>query len=108
MTTQNFKKPHSYKVSKIKELEQEKIIFKELYHYLSEHEKFSEKIFDAMSHQLRTPTVIIKAYTEMLLKEKFGNLTPEQKDKLERIKKNIDLLTKAIFDLLKKKGEKIN
>jgi len=104
--TQSFKKSlteaeiKELNEAEIKELKQEKILFKELYQYLASHEEFSEKIFDAMSHELRTPTVTIKAYTEMLLEGEFGDLTPKQKEKLERIKKNIDLLIDAIFDLL--------
>ena len=103
--TQNDKKSSSFVVDKTRELEQEKIIFKELYDYLSAHEKFSEKIFDAMSHELRTPTVSINAYTEMLLEGKFGDLTPEQKEKLERIKKNVNMLILAILKLLDEKNK---
>ncbi len=103
--SENNKKSVSSESRKIKELEQEKIIFKELYQYLSSHEKFSKKIFDAMSHELRTPTVTIKAYTEMLLDTKFGDLTPQQTEKLERIKKNIDLLIGSISSLLHAKDK---
>ena len=39
----------------------------------------------------------------MLYKGNFGDITPEQKEKLERIKKNIDLLIGAIFKMLEKK-----
>ena len=105
LITQNDKKSLSFEVDKTRELEQEKIIFKELYRYLDSHEKFSEKVFDAMSHELRTPTVAIKAYTEMLLEGKFGDLAIQQKEKLERIKKNIDLLINAIFSLLQEKNK---
>ena len=105
--TQNDKKLPSFEVDKARELEQENIIIKELYNYLSDHEKFSEKIFDAMSHELRTPTVTIKAYTEMLLNGKFGDLTPEQKEKLERIKENTDMLILAILKLLDEKNKEV-
>ncbi len=98
--TKKHKKSVFHKPDEIKELRQEKIIFKELYQYLIAHEEFSEKIFDAMSHELRTPMVTIKAYTEMFLNGEFGDLTPQQKEKHERIKKNIDLLIDAIFNLL--------
>ena len=101
--TENNKKSVSHKPHEMKELRQEKIIFKELYEYLTEHEKHAKKIFDSMSHELRTPTVIIKAYTEMLLEGKFGDLTIPQKEKLERIKKNCDFLVDAILKLLEKK-----
>ena len=101
--TQNDKKSSSFTVDKTRELEQEKIIFKELYEYLSSHEKISNEVFDSMSHELRTPIVTIKAYTDMLYKGNFGDITPEQKEKVERIKKNIDLLIVAIFKMLEKK-----
>ena len=103
--TQNDKKSLSFEVDKTREMEQEKIIFKELYGYLDSHEKISEKVFDAMSHELRTPTVAIKAYTEMLLDGKFGDLIIQQKEKIERIKKNTDLLINAIFNLLQEKNK---
>lgn len=101
--TQNDKKSLPFEVDKTRELEQEKIIFKELYGYLSSHEKISNEVFDSMSHELRTPIVTIKAYTDMFYKGNFGDITPEQKEKLERIKKNIDLLIGAIFKMLEKK-----
>ena len=104
--TQNVEKSSSI-AAKNRELEQEKIILKELYDYLSAHEKFNEKIFDAMSHELRTPTVTIKAYAEMLLDGKFGDLTPEQKEKLERIKENTDMLILAILKLLDEKNKEV-
>jgi len=103
--TQNDKRSLSFEVDKTREIEQEKIIFKELYGYLDSHEKISEKIFDAMSHELRTPIVPIKACTEMLLEGKFGNITIQQKEQLERIKKNTDLLILAIFNLLQEKNK---
>ena len=106
MITQNDKKSLSFEVDKTRELEQEKIIFKELYGYLDSHEKFSEEVFDAMSHELRTPTVTIKAYTAMLLDGEFGDLTLQQKEKLGRIKENTDLLIDAIFSLLQKKDKR--
>ena len=105
--TQNVEKSSSSIAAKNIELEQEKKILKELYDYLSTHEKFSEKIFDAMSHELRTPTVTIKAYAEMLLDGKFGDLTPEQKEKLERIKENTDMLILAILKLLDEKNKEV-
>ncbi len=105
--TQKHKKSVFHKPSTIRELRQEKILFKELYEYLASHEKFSEKIFDAMSHELRTPMVSIKAYTEMFLAGEFGDLNPKQKEKLERIKKNIDLLIDAIFNLLHSKNKRV-
>ena len=106
MIMKDHKKSVFRKSDPFRELKQEKIIFKELYEYLSSHEKFSEEVFDAMSHELRTPTVTIKAYTAMLLDGEFGDLTLQQKEKLGRIKENTDLLIDAIFSLLQKKDKR--
>lgn len=92
---------------KLNEVEQEKLILEEINKDLTEHEKISNEVFNSMSHELRTPIVTIKGYTDMLINGNFGDLTTEQKEKLDRIKKNIDLLIEAIFQLLKKK-EKLN
>lgn len=92
---------------KLNEIEQEKLILEEINDYLTTHEKISNEVFISMSHELRTPIVTIKGYTDMLINGTFGDLTTIQKEKLDRIKKNVDLLTDAIFELLKKK-EKLN
>ena len=86
----------------IKELEQEKLLLEEINQYLSENENIGNEIFDAMSHDLRTPAVSIKAYTDMLLGGQFGKLTKTQKEKLEEIKTNTDLLIGIIFQMLEK------
>ena len=91
----------------LNEVEQEKLILEEINKDLTEHEKISNEVFNSMSHELRTPIVTIKGYTDMLINGNFGDLTTIQKERLDRIKKNIDLLTEVIFELLKKK-EKLN
>lgn len=87
----------------INELNQEKIILKEVNKYLDENETINKEIFDLISHELRTPIVTIKSYIDMLLNDQFGELTEQQKEKLERIKENTDLLIKVIFQILEKK-----
>ena len=101
------KKP-SGKAHLIKELEQEKLFLEEINQYLSENENISNEVFDSMSHELRTPAVSIKAYTGMLLTGQFGKLTKTQKEKLERIKTNTDLLIGVIFQMLEKSKKRVN
>ena len=91
----------------LNEVEQENLILEEINKDLTEHKKITNQVFNSMSHELRTPIVTIKGYTDMLINGSFGNLTTIQKERLDRIKKNVDLLTEAIFELLKKK-EKLN
>jgi PAS domain S-box-containing protein len=53
-----------------------------------------------VSHELHTPLVSIKGYTEMILKRKLGPLTPEQERGLGVALKNIDRLIELIDNLL--------
>jgi len=101
-------KKFSGKSNSIKELEQEKLFLEEINQFLSENENISNEVFDSMSHELRTPTVSIKAYTDMLLEGQFGKLTKTQKEKLEKIKTNTDLLIGVIFQMLEKSKKRVN
>ena len=87
----------------LRELEQEKAILEEIAEHLEQNKTIPDEILDSLSHELRTPIVAIKAYTDMLLHNKFGELTSEQKQRLEMIQKNTGSLVKAVFDLLEKK-----
>ena len=53
-----------------------------------------------VSHELHTPLVSIKGYTEMILKRKLGPLTPEQERGLGVALRNIDRLVELIDNLL--------
>ncbi len=53
-----------------------------------------------VSHELHTPLVSIKGYTEMILKRRLGPLTPEQERGLGVAQKNIDRLIEMIDNLL--------
>jgi len=93
-----------YKISRqLRELQQEKIIGLELLRHLVKEKIITDEILSSLSHELRTPIVSIKGYTDMLLKYKFGKLLPEQKQKLEIIKDSTDELIHAILDILDKK-----
>lgn len=65
----------------------------------------NEEIAASMSHELITPVVAIKAYTYMLLDGKFGEFNYEQKEKLNQVKINVDLLIEGIFKTLNKNAE---
>jgi len=81
-------------------------VLKHINKYLSDSESISDEIFDSISHELRTPVVTIKSYTDMLLNDKFGKLTQEQHEKLKRVKTNTDLLIDVIFKMLEKSKER--
>jgi len=53
-----------------------------------------------MSHELRTPLNSINGYVELLLKEYYGPLTDEQRDRLNRVMRNGQNLLALINDVL--------
>ena len=86
----------------IRELKQQKLLFEEVVTFLKENQTIGKEILDSLSHELRTPVVTIKANIDMLLNDYFGVMTPEQKEKLQNVKKNTDLLIDYIFQILEK------
>jgi len=53
-----------------------------------------------VSHELQTPLVSIRGYTEMIVKERLGPINEEQRKGLELSLKNIDRLISLIDNLL--------
>ena len=95
--SQNSSEPKSHKIN---ELEQEKMMLEEINQFLEQKEHYNQEILDSMSHEFRTPLVIIKSYVDMMLQKEFGNITSIQRDKLVHVQNNVELLTKAIFKIL--------
>jgi len=87
---------------KIKELEQLNFITKKLIDKLvsKRNTNLSEEFLIKLHHELRTPLVPIKGYTDMLLGEHFGKITEEQRKRLEAIKSSVTQLHEALFDML--------
>ncbi|MFB5632491.1 MAG: ATP-binding protein [Nitrosopumilus sp.] len=64
------------------------------------------QIIDLISHELKTPTVPILGYCEMLLNPKFGKLTNDQYDAVKEIMKNI-LELQIYLDQIIEKQKKV-
>ena len=92
----------------IKELEQEKIILKEINEFLEKEQSSNQEILDSMSHEFRTPLVTIKAYVDMTLNDKFGELNQKQRMKLEKVQESVEILIDVIYRTLKITGESNN
>ena len=89
-----------------KEMEQERLFLKEMNVHLENNETISKDIFERFSHELRTPIVTIKAYADMILDGKYGELTPLQKEKLTIVEENTVLLIDTIMKMLEKIKER--
>jgi len=90
---------------RINELEQLNFITKKLIDKLVSkgNTNLSEEFLTKLHHELRTPMVPIKGYTDMLLGERFGKITEEQRKRLEVIKSSVTQLHEALFDMLDNK-----
>ncbi|MCP9471634.1 MAG: ATP-binding protein [Nitrospira sp.] len=67
---------------------------------LKELDHLKSTFVSVVSHELRTPMTSIKGYIENLLDGLAGELTDKQTRSLERVKHNIDRLTRMINELL--------
>ncbi len=63
-------------------------------------DEMKTKLLTNVSHELQTPLVSIKGYTEMILKGKLGAITEEQERGLQISLKNIERLINMIDNLL--------
>jgi hypothetical protein len=75
---------------------------------LSDKTKFDKAFLSTLNHELRTPLVPIKTYSEMLIQNKFGELNEQQKERLDIIVTNTNLLQQRIMDFLKQSADKIS
>jgi len=103
MTKAETKKRSTYA---IKDIVQEKMFLESMTKYLESNDTISKDIFDRFSHELRTPIVVIKAYADMILDGKYGELTPLQKEKLTIVEENTVLLIDTIMKMLEKIKER--
>jgi PAS domain S-box-containing protein len=63
-------------------------------------DKMKSDLIGNVSHELQTPLVSIRGYTEMILKERLGPISEEQRKGLGLTLKNIDRLISMIDSLL--------
>ena len=67
---------------------------------LQEHDRRRSKFVSVASHELRTPMTSIKGFVENMLDGLTGELSDRQGHYLQRIKHNVDRLTRIINQLL--------
>jgi len=63
-------------------------------------DKMKSDFVSAVSHELRTPLTSIKGYASILMAGKLGEVSPAQKERLEKIDKHSNSLTHLINNLL--------
>jgi PAS domain S-box-containing protein len=63
-------------------------------------DQLKSEFLNITSHELRTPMTSIKGYIQMLLKQTFGNITPEQKNALNVALRNTERLDHLVQEIL--------
>jgi len=63
-------------------------------------DKLKTEFVSLASHQLRSPLTAIKGYTSMLLEGDYGEISPQAKEKIERVMESSNNLTLVVEDLL--------
>ena len=69
---------------------------------LAKANRSKSEFFNTMSHDLRSPLDAIAGYTSLMLRERYGDITPKQTHALHRIEdnaKHLLLMVNAILDL---------
>jgi len=97
---------HKKAENTLKEMEQERLFLEEINDHLEKNETISKDVFERFSHELRTPIAVIKAYADMILDGKYGELTPLQKEKFMIVEENTVLLIDTIMKMLDKIKER--
>jgi signal transduction histidine kinase len=70
------------------------------YEELKSLDRMKSEFLSNVSHELKTPLVSVRGYSELMYDEKVGSLTGTQKKSLEAIIRNTDRLTRLIDSLL--------
>lgn len=70
------------------------------YEELKSLDRMKSEFLSNVSHELKTPLVSIRGYSELMYDDKLGALTPTQRKSLEAIIRNTDRLTRLIDSLL--------
>jgi PAS domain S-box-containing protein len=66
----------------------------------AEVERLKNEFISTVSHELRTPMTSIKGYTDLLVNERVGTLSEQQRHFVLVIKNNADRLTALVNDIL--------
>lgn len=59
-----------------------------------------EDLLFSLSHDLKTPPVVVQGFAELLLRGRYGALTPEQEKPVQTIYRNIVTLSEMVDQLL--------
>ncbi len=71
-------------------------------------DRMKNQFLTNLNHELRTPLVSIKGFSELLYEEKIGSLSKEQKDALDAVMRNTERLRHIVDSLLYVSSDRIH
>jgi PAS domain S-box-containing protein len=80
----------------LRRLEAEKMVVKEL----RELDRMKDEFVETITHELRTPMTPLKSTLEMFVDGTLGEITPQQKEYVEMMSRNVDRLSRFTTDVL--------
>lgn len=87
-------------VKETKELKQTQLWLNKTLEEVEKIESKKDSLFDRINQDVRTPMVVIKGYTDLLIAQKYGDLTSIQKEKLLLIQNSINDLNESFEKIL--------
>jgi PAS domain S-box-containing protein len=80
----------------LRKLEAEKLVVKEL----KELDRMKNEFVETITHELRTPMTPLRSTLEMFLDGTLGDITPQQKEYVEMMSRNVERLSRFATDIL--------
>lgn len=80
----------------LRKLEAEKLVVKEL----RELDRMKDEFVETITHELRTPMTPLKSTLEMFVDGTLGEITPQQREYVEMMSKNVERLSRFTTDVL--------
>lgn len=62
--------------------------------------QFQDRLINALAHDLKTPPVVMLGFSELLLRGRYGRLSPEQEKPLQTIHRNVGALVGMVESVL--------
>jgi PAS domain S-box-containing protein len=80
----------------LRKLEAEKMVVKEL----RELDRMKDEFVETVTHELRTPMTPLKSILEMFVDGTLGEMTPQQREYIEMMSRNVERLSRFATDIL--------
>jgi len=100
VTEGDFDAPHDLPYERHDEIGELSVSFGIMSKRLAELDRLRAEFLGVASHELKTPINVIRGYTELIEEELAGELTPHQREIMQRIEEQTRVLTRQVSRLM--------